>query len=147
MSNIVRCTEYLKCKGMISKNWCPETDCVHWSPHEYQNECQGAFCETIESDTKCMASTPESVGEVDDELVGLIESAKKLGRELAIMDATAPVLRDASDSMWSMLQDLDAYFDALDWDEAIEGVEAREKAMEEAWERAGVQSEEDAEYG
>ena len=137
MSNIVRCTEYLKCKGMISKNWCPETDCVHWSPHEYQNECQGAFCETIESDTKCMAWVPESVEDVDDELTGLIESARDLGRELAAMATTAPALRDASDRMWSMTHDLDAYFDELDWDEA----------MEVMWEEVGLQSEEDAEYG
>jgi len=79
---------------------------------------------------------PESVGYIDVELAGLIENAKNLGRELAVMAATAPALRDASDRMWSMLQDLDAYFDELDGDEA----------MEVMWEEAGVQSEEDAEY-
>ena len=76
---------------------------------------------------------PESV---DDELVGLIENTKNLGRELAVMAATAPALRDASDRMWSMLQDLDAYFEKL----------AADEDMDEMWEEAGLQSEEDAEY-
>ena len=136
MTNSVRCAEYLKCKGMISKNWCPETDCIHWAPHEYHNECQGDFCGTIKAATKCMASTPESVEEIDNELAGLIESAKKLGRELAVMAATEPALRDASDKMRSMWYDLSIHFGELDWDEAIE----------EMWEEAGLQSEEDAEY-
>jgi len=71
------------------------------------------------------------------ELSGLIESAKNLGRELVAMAATASALRDISDKMWSMIKNLDDYFDELDWDEA----------MEVAWEEAGMQSEEDAEYG
>ena len=80
---------------------------------------------------------PESGEEVDTELTGLIESVKNLGRELAVLTATASALRDASDRLRSMWYDLDIYFGELDWDEA----------MEEMWEEAGLQSEEDAEYG
>ena len=147
MANIVRCTEYLKCAEMKSDDWDSKTDCIHWPPHEFievsndindeQGACYGGLCSTIDEYVKCMATTPESVGEISDELAGLIESAKNLGRELAVMAATAPALRDASDRMWSMTHDLDAYFDELDWDEA----------MEVEWEEAGLQSEEDAEYG
>jgi len=178
MTSIVRCTEYLKCKGMINKNWNPEFDCIHWDSHGIQDECNG-FCSTVDASIKCIPADtdvaviklsdflkyeeymnkldieqgdryggicstlekdikciPESVGEIDAELSGLIESVKNLGRELAVMAATAPALRDASDRMWSMTHDVDSYFDELDWDEA----------MEVMWEEVGLQSEEDAEY-
>ena len=135
MTNIVRCAEYLKCKEMISQGWNPEIDCEHWVPHEAISECYpSGFCETIGADADCL---PESVEEIDDELAGLIESANNLGRELVAMATTAPALRDASDRMWSILQDLDAYFDKL----------AADEDMEEMWEEAGMQSEGDAEYG
>ena len=146
MTNIVRCAEYLKCIEMIRGNWNSKTDCVHWPPHEFieidtliteQGNCHGGYCSTIDEDVTCMACISESVESVDDELAGLIKSAKDLGRELAVMAATAPALRDVSDRMWSVLQDLDTYFDELDGDED----------MEVMWEEAGMQSEEDAEYG
>ena len=145
MSNIVRCSEYLKCTEIDFDDWDSEVDCVHWLPHEFieisddedQGDCYGGFCSTIDASVKCIAYMPESVDSADDDqLAGLIKSAKNLGRELMGMSNAAPALRDASDRMWSMLQDLDAYFDELDGDEA----------MEVMWEEAGVQSEEDAEY-
>ena len=84
----------------------------------------------------CVDCGSESVNSADNEVVGLIKSAKNLGRELVGMAITTSALRDASDRMSAMLHGLDAYFDELDWDEA----------METEWEEAGMQSEEDAEY-
>ena len=145
MSRIVRCAEYLKCIELEFDDWNSRTDCMHWSPHEFietssdedQGDCYGGLCSTIDESVKCMASTSGSVGYIDAELAGLIESTKNLGRELVAMVTTAPALRDASDRMWSILQDLDAYFDKL----------AADEDMEEMWVEAGMQSEEDAEYG
>ena len=76
---------------------------------------------------------PESV---DDELVGLIENAKNLGRELAVMAANEPALRVARDKMVELSREASEYLYNLTWD----------RSQKKVWEDVGLQSEEDAEY-
>jgi len=74
---------------------------------------------------------------MDDQLTILVESVRQLGQELAETSYTEASLATASDEINSMQKDLDSYFVEIGWD----------KAMEKAWDEAGMQSEEDAEYG
>ena len=74
---------------------------------------------------------------MDDQLTVLVKSVRRLGQELAEMDTTEIALRIASGRIEDMSGDIDDYLFNLTW----------ERAIEKAWAEAGMQSEEDAEYG
>ena len=74
---------------------------------------------------------------MDDQLTVLVESVRQLGQELVKTDAIEPALRVARDRMVELSRELSEYLYNLTWD----------RAWEKAWAEAGMQSEEDAEYG
>ena len=74
---------------------------------------------------------------MDDQLTVLAERVWKLGRSLARMGGTEAALRVARDRMVELSRELSEYLYNLTWD----------RAWEKMWKEAGLQSEEDAEYG
>jgi len=68
----------------------------------------------------------------------LVEWLKELGHELVKLDREYPVaaLRYVSGKMAGVMDEVWDYLEGVDW----------ELRMEEMWEEAGMQSEEDAEY-
>ena len=74
---------------------------------------------------------------MDDQLTVLVESVRQLGQELVEIDTTEIALRIASGRIEDVSSDINNYLFTLAWD----------RKLEKAWAEAGMQSEEDAEYG
>ena len=74
---------------------------------------------------------------MDDQLTALVKSVRQLGQELVETEDSEAGLRVAGDRMEKVSGDLYSYFYKLVWD----------KILEKKWKEAGMQSEEDAEYG
>ena len=117
---------------------CEEANCPHKEPHDFRSNefpCRRGYCSTVARSIECVS---ESMDETDDDqLTILVNAVRHLGQELVETSCTEASLATASDEINSMQKDLDSYFVKTGWDEA----------MEVMWEEAGLQSEEDAEYG
>ena len=74
---------------------------------------------------------------MDDQLTVLVESVRQLGQELAETATNEAALRSASERIDDVMADVWVYLDEI----------AVKIIMEEMWAEAGMQSEEDAEYG